>query len=132
MQRSCIGVAFAHIDEFNEGVHWGRDAGNPACKILVRKYADEQTGLSASRSRYKIENAKQAGVISPQFDEIKPGLASHRDETFWRVLVRMLGQDFFTGAEAKLSSANVNCLVGRTDQIHLVCRLLLEKQKHPT
>ncbi len=119
MQHSCTRVAFAHIGEFNEGAHWGGDAGNPACEVLVRKYADEQTGLSASHSRYKIENAKQAGVVGPQFEEIKPSLASQRDETSWRVLVRMFGQDFFTGAEAKLSSAYVNRLAGRTDQIHL-------------
>ena len=105
--------------EFNEGAHWDRDAGNPACKFLVRKYADEQTRLSASRSGYKIEYAKQPRVVGPQFDEIKSGLASQRDETLWRVLVGMLGQDFFTAAETKLSITYVNCLVGRADQIHL-------------
>ena len=65
MQRGCVRVALAHIEEFNEGAHWDRDAGNPACKFLVRKYTDEQTGLSASRSGYKIEYAKQPRVIGP-------------------------------------------------------------------
>jgi len=119
MQRGCVRVALAYTDEFNESAHWGCDAGNPASKSFVRKYADEQTGLSASRSGYKVEYAKQAGVVGPQFDEFKRGLASQRDETLWRVLVRMLGKDFFPGAKAKLSIAYVNCLIGRADQIHL-------------
>jgi len=67
----------------------------------------------------KVEYAEQPGVVSPEFDEIKPGLASQRDETLWCVLVGILSQDFFTGSEVKLSIAYVNCLVGRTDQIHL-------------
>jgi hypothetical protein len=42
-----------------------RDAANPACNFLVRKYASRQTGLSASRSDHKIKNAKQASVVGP-------------------------------------------------------------------
>src|SRR5262245_7344795 len=119
MQRDCVCVAFAHINEFNEGAHCGSDAGNPACKFLVRKCASWQTRLSASRCDYKIKNAKQTCVVSPQFGEIKSGLASQSDETFTRVLVRMLRQDFFTGVEMKLSILYTNRLIGRTDQIHL-------------
>src|SRR5207249_9277316 len=86
-----------------------------------------KTELSASLSHYKIENAKQAGIVGPQFNEIKPGLASQRDETFWRVLVRMLGQDFFTGVETKLSSAYMRSEEHTSElqsRFDLVCRLL--------
>src|SRR6266478_8617066 len=136
MQRGCFRVALAYIDEFNEGTHWrfavfcrGRRV---ACKhgwfrlcsrhgchySSIAAGVDRGTG-SSPQATAKVEYPEQPGVVSPEFDEIKPGLASQRDETVWRVLVRMLGQDFFTGAEAKLSIAYVNCLIGRADQIHL-------------
>jgi hypothetical protein len=97
----------------------GRDAGNLACKFLFRIYGTGQTGLSASRSGYKIENAKQPSVVGPQFYEIKPGLASQGGKTLWRVLVGMLRQDLFTRAEVKLSILYANCLISLADQIHL-------------
>ena len=54
----------------------------------MRERADK---MSASRCDYKIKNAKQTRVVSPEFDEIKSGLASEGDETIRRVLVGMLG-----------------------------------------
>jgi hypothetical protein len=65
----------------------------------MRERADK---MSASRCDYKIKYAKQTRVVSPKFGEIKSRLASQRDETFRRVLVGMLGQNFFTSAEMKL------------------------------
>ena len=119
MQRDSVRVALAHIGEFNEGAHSGGDAGNPACKLLAGNCASGQTGLSASRSGYEIEPPKQTRVVSPQFDEIESRLASESDETFRRVLVGMLSQDFFTGTEKKLSILYANRLDRRADQIHL-------------
>jgi hypothetical protein len=82
----------------------------------MRERADK---ISASRCDYKIKYAKQTRVVSPEFGEIKSRLASQRDETFRRVLVGMLGQNFFTGAEMELSIVHVNCLIRGADQIHL-------------
>jgi len=119
MQGGRLHVALAHIGEFNKGAHCVGDAGNPACMFLIRKYASAQTGLSASRCGYKVEHAKQPSVVGPQFEESKSRLASQSDETFRRMLVGMLGQNFLTSAEMKLSILYANRLIGRADQIHL-------------
>src|SRR5262249_40068007 len=73
---------------------------------------------SSVRATDKIKNPKQAGVVGPQFNEIKSRLASQRDETVWRVFVGMLGEDSFTGEETKRSILYATRLICRANQIH--------------
>src|SRR5262245_9479297 len=119
MQRSRARVALADIDQFNEGAHckspYSVEAGaspasvdalgcaaDTAATQVVAAGADGRPG-SSTLATAKIKYAKQSRVVSPQSGEIKSSPASQRDETFRRVFVRMLGQDFFTSMEIKLS-----------------------------
>src|SRR5438552_6899192 len=93
-------------------------AGNRACKFQVCKHARAQTGLSASRCCYKIENSEQTRIISPHANKLESRLAGERRELFRRIFVGELGDDLFASAKMKLLFVEMNKLINLADEIH--------------
>src|ERR1700693_3282625 len=67
----------------------------------------------------EIKNAKQARVVRPHPHKFKSRSTRQSRETFRSVLVRKFGDDLFARPKMKYMTADMDGLIGFTDEIYL-------------